>query len=204
MTTFTRNALGGALMLVVAVPLQADQGTAQKLFERGAFAEVTDRVAAERQAGNEDPATTYLAGQALQKLDRDQDARAEYARLSNGNDETWRAIGQSAIALLDNALDEAVTEGRHARDLGGESGFAFYQLGLAHLRKNEFDAAAQALDRSADLMPEFAYAFYNAGVAHQRAKRYTKMAEHFQMFLKLAPDAPERKQVQLALNALRG
>jgi hypothetical protein len=30
------------------------------------------------------------------------------------------------------------------------------------------------------------------------------MAEHFQVFLQLAPDAPEKRQVQLALNSLRG
>jgi tetratricopeptide (TPR) repeat protein len=193
-----------AAVALTSVALRGEQGTPQQLFERGAYAEVADRVGTERAAGNEDPASTYLAGQALLKLDRGQDARGEFARLSNGNDETWRAIGQSAIALLDNAIDEAVTEGRRARDANGESGFAAYQLGLALLRKNEFDAAAQVLDRAAELMPDFAYAHYNAGVAHQRSRRFNQMAEHFQAFLKLAPDAPERKQVQLALSALKG
>lgn len=193
-----------AVVALTGGTARGEQGTAQQLFERGAYAEVADRVGSERAAGSEDPASTYLAGQALLKLDRGQDARGEFARLSNGNDETWRAIGQSAIALIDNALDEAVTEGRRARDANGESGFAAYQLGLAHLRKNEFDAAAQVLDRAAELMPDFAYAHYNAGVAHQRSRRFNQMAAHFQAFIKLAPDAPERKQVQLALSALKG
>ena len=108
------------------------------------------------------------------------------------------------MALLDGAMDEAVNEGRHARDLSGENGWAFYQLGLAHLKKNEFNDASQALDRAAELMQEFAYAHYYAGIAHQREKRFNQMAEHFQAFLKLAPDAPEKKQVQLALSSLRG
>ena len=192
-----------SLTLLLATPLLA-QNSAQKLYERGAFDEVVQRVNTEREAGNDDPVSAYLAGQALLKLDRNNDARAEFARLSNGNNQTWQAIGQSAIALLDNALDEANNEGRRARDLSGESGFAFYQLGLVLIKRGEFDEASQVLDRAAELMPGFAYAHYHAGVAHQRAKRFTKMAEQFQMFLQLAPDAPERRQVQLALNSLRG
>ena len=72
------------------------------------------------------------------------------------------------------------------------------------LRRSDWDAAAQALDRSCELMPNFAYAFYNAGIAHQRAKRFNQMAERFTTFMQLAPNAPERKMAQLALNALRG
>lgn len=201
-TYLLRVALVVAGAAVTAVPVGAQ--TAQALFERGAYNDAVQRVAAERDAGNADPVAAYLAGQALLKLDRGQDARGEFARLANGGDETWRAIGQSAIALLDNALDEAANEGRRAREVGGESGFAFYQAGLVHIRRNEFNDAAQALDRAAELMPDFAYAHYYAGVAHQREKRYTNMAQHFQAFLKLAPDAPEKRQVQLALSSLKG
>lgn len=192
-----------AMAVALAVPAAA-QDSAQRLIERGAYAEALQRVETERQAGDNDPASTYLAGQALLKLNRDQDARTEFAKLSGGDNETWAAIGQSSIALLDNNLDEAVTAGKRARDTNGDTGFTHYQLGLALMRQNQFNEAAQVLDRAAELMPDFAYAHYNAGVAHQRAKRFNRMAEHFQVFLKLAPDAAERRQVQLALNSLRG
>lgn len=202
MTTSVRTALLVAAAAFTALPATAQ--TAQALFEKGAYAEAVQRVATERDAGNADPVAAYLAGQALLKLDRGQDARTEFARLSESGDETWRAIGQSAIALIDNALDEAVNEGRKARETGGESGFAFYQAGLVHIRRGEFNEAAQVLDRAAELMPDFAYAHYYAGVAHQREKRFTNMAQHFQNFLRLAPDAPEKRQVQLALSSLKG
>ena len=205
MTAALRKVLcGSALLAIAAVSLGADQENAQQLLERGAYAEAVQRVSTERAAGNIDPASTFLAAQALQKLNKDQQAREEYARLADSDNEAWHAIGQSSIALLDNALDEAATEGRRARDVNGELGFAHYQLGLVLSRRGEFNEAALVLDRSADLMPDFAYAYYHAGVAHQRAKQFNKMAEQFQVFLKLAPNAPERKQVQLALNALRG
>ncbi len=192
-----------AIAMALAVPAAA-QDSAQRLIERGAYAEAVQRVDTERQAGNNDPASTYLAGQALLKLDRGQDARTEFAKLTNGDNETWAAIGQSSIGLLDNNLDEAVNAGRRARDMNGDTGFTHYQLGLVLMRQNQFDEAAQVLDRAAELMPEFAYAHYHAGVSHQRAKRFNQMAEHFRRFLQLAPDAPEKRTVQLALNALRG
>ena len=202
--TFTRSMVSTAIAVALAAPVSAGQDSAQRLIERGAYAEAVQRVDTERRAGNNDPVSTYLAGQALVKLDRNQDARTEFANLSNSDNETWAAIGQSSIALLDNNLDEAVNAGRHGREVNGELGFTHYQLGLALIRQNQFDEASQVLDRAAELMSEFAYAHYHAGVAHQRAKRFSRMAEHFQVFLRLAPDAPERRQVQLALNSLRG
>jgi tetratricopeptide (TPR) repeat protein len=193
-----------AAAVAVTVPTAAAQESAQRLLERGAYAEAIQRVNTERQAGNDDPSSTFLAGQALLKLDRDGDARTEFAKLANGDDEAWKAVGQSSIALLDNNLDEAVNEGRRAREVNGELGFAHYQLGLALIRQNNFGEAAQVLHRAADLMPEFAYAHYYAGVGAQRAKRLEQMSEHFRRFLQLAPDAPEKRAVQLALNSLRG
>ncbi len=205
MNAFARLVLASsAAAALVAAEVGAEQQSAQSLIERGAYAEAVQRVQTEREAGNADPTSAYLAGQAYLRLDQPQPAREEFARLSNGQDEAWKGIGQSAIALIDGAMDEAVNEATRARDINGDLGFAHYQLGLAQLRRSDWDAAAQALDRSCELMPGFAYAFYNAGVAHQRAKRFNQMAERFQAFMQLAPDAPERKMVQLALNALRG
>jgi tetratricopeptide (TPR) repeat protein len=196
--------LAGSAVAFAAVGLGADQQSAQSLLERGAFAEATQRVQQERDAGNNDPAAAFLAGQAFLRMDQNQQAREEFARLSNGDDEAWKAVGQSAIALIDGAMDEAVNEATRARDINGELGFASYQLGLVQLRRSDWDGAAQALDRATQLMPEFAYAFYNAGVAHQRARRFPEMADRFRRFMELAPDAPERKMVQTALNSLRG
>jgi len=204
MTKTLYSLAASAVVAALAVPLAAAQDSAQRLLERGAYAEAVQRVESERQAGNNDPSSTYLAGQALLKLDRNNDARTEFAKLSNGSDEAWKAVGQSSIALLDNNLDEAVNEGRRARDVNGELGFAHYQLGLALIRQNNFGEAAQVLDRAAELMPEFAYAHYNAGIAAQRSKHLDQMADHFRRFIQLAPDAPEKRTVQLALNALRG
>jgi tetratricopeptide (TPR) repeat protein len=205
MNAFGRNLLTSSTVAILAVVgLGAEQQSAQALLERGAFAEAVQRVHQEREAGNNDAAAAYVAGQAYLRMDQNQQAREEFARLSNGDDEAWKAIGQSANALIDGAMDEAVNEATRARDINGELGYASYQLGLVQLRRSDWDGAAQALDRATQLMPEFAYAFYNAGVAHQRARRFPEMADRFRRFMELAPEAPERKMVQTALNSLRG
>lgn len=205
MNAFARILLASSTVAVIAATtLGAEQQSAQSLLERGAFNEAVQRVQQERAAGNNDAAAAYVAGQAYLRMDQNQQAREEFARLSNGDDEAWKAIGQSAIALIDGAMDEAVNEATRARDINGELGYASYQLGLVQLRRSDWDGAAQALDRATQLMPDFAYAFYNAGVAHQRARRFPEMADRFRRFMELAPEAPERKMVQTALNALRG
>lgn len=204
MNLTTRILMSSALAVALVAGAAAEQESAQQLFQRGAFAEAAQRVQAEREAGNNDPASIYIAGQAYLRLDQNQPAREQFAVLANGDDEAWRAVGQSAIALIDGAMDEAVNEGTRARDVNGELGFAHYQLGLVQLRRSDWDGAAQALDRATQLMPEFAYGFYNAGVAHQRARRFPEMAERFRRFMELAPDAPERKMAQAALAALKG
>jgi tetratricopeptide (TPR) repeat protein len=201
MNAIARLILGSSLAVA---GVNAEQQSAQQLLERGAYAEATQRVQTERDAGNNDPVSAYIAGQAFLRMDQRQPAREEFARLANGDDEAWKAIGQSAIALIDNAQDEAVAEGTRARDINGEHGFAHYQLGMALERRGDWNGAAEAFDRASQLMPNYAYAFYHAGVAHQRAKRFNQMAERFTTFLQLAPEAPERRIVQLALNALRG
>ena len=204
MRSIARLTLAATAAILLAGAGLAAQDSAQALLERGAYGEALQRVRSDRAAGNNDPASAYLGGLAALKMDQPQQAREEFAQLSNGENEAWRAIGQSAIAVIDGAMDEAANEGTRAKDINGELGFAFYQLGQAQLRRNDWDAAAQALDRACELMPEFAYAFYDAGIAHQRAKRFNQMAERFQRFMQLAPNAPERKMAQLALNALRG
>ena len=182
----------------------AAQESAQALIERGANAEAAQRVQAERAAGNNDPTSSYLAGLAYLNMDQAQPAREAFAQLSNGDNEAWRAIGQSAIALIDGAMDEAVNEATKARDINGELGFAHYQLGLVQLRRSDWDAAAQALDRSCELMPELRLRVLQRRHRAPAGEALQPDGRALPTFMQLAPNAPERKMAQLALNALRG
>ena len=63
------------------------------------------------------------------------------------------------------------------------------------------DSNAQR-SRRPDLDPTWAYAHYYAGLAYSKVKRVDLTERHFQAFLRLAPQAPERPGVQSILRTL--
>ena len=60
-----------------------------------------------------------------------------------------------------------------------------------------------AFTRAVELKPDFAYAHYYAALAYQRQRQLSKTAEHFDAFLRLAPDAPERSAVLAILRTIK-
>ena len=60
-----------------------------------------------------------------------------------------------------------------------------------------------AFTRAIELKPDFAYAHYYAALAYQRQRQLSKTAEHFDAFLRLAPDAPERSAVLAILRTIK-
>ncbi|MCC7125209.1 MAG: hypothetical protein IT178_10205 [Acidobacteria bacterium] len=199
-----RTSLAAALLVIglAAAPLLAqDPPSVQQLFESGSFGAVAER-AAEGRSGN--PEEIYLAAFALQRSDNLGGAVAEMGRLREQDNEAWKAIGESGQALLENRNDEAVNAARRATELAGDNPFAHYQLGLAATAVNDFNTATQALSRSVELKPDFAYAHYYAGRAFQRQRNLGQASEHYQMFLKLAPESPDKAAVQAIMRTLRG
>jgi tetratricopeptide (TPR) repeat protein len=192
-----------AAACVIGLPATATaQESAQQLFERGAYEEALQRAEAER--GDGDGQAMFLAAQAATRMDQNDRAREEYQRMEGAGDPAWQALGRSGQAYLEGDMDRALEQARVAVDADGNRGLAHYQLGLVQSRRGEFDQASQSLDRAAELMPDYAYAHYYAGMAHQRARRLNRMAEHLREFLRLAPNAPERKAVEMLLATVRG
>ena len=81
---------------------------------------------------------------------------------------------------------------------------AHYQLGLVLAKREEWASAATEFDKVTELSPSNAYAYYYGGLMHYRANRPDQMAIHFDRFLKLAPDAPERPEVMSIMRTVRG
>jgi Tfp pilus assembly protein PilF len=80
---------------------------------------------------------------------------------------------------------------------------ALCEAGEARLQEQAYTAAAQSLDQCIAADPTRAYAYYHAGIAYQRIGRVDLMANRFEMFVKLAPEAPERPEVEAILRTLR-
>ena len=107
------------------------------------------------------------------------------------------------LTLLQNNDGEAVAAGRRATEASGDNPYAHYQLGLAAAGANDFDTASQEFVRATELKNDFAYAHYYAGQSLQKQRNLGKAAEHYQYFMQLAPDSPDRSAVQAIMRALR-
>lgn len=171
----------------------------QKLLERGSLDEAVQKAEGER----DNPESTYLAAQAFSKMNSPDRAGAQYSRLRENGDDAWRAIGESGALLVEGNAGAALSAADRAVAASGDNPYAFYQLGAAASRQNNFQKAAEAFGRAAELKPDFAYAHYYAGLAHQRTKNTAQMSAHLEAFLRLAPDAPERSGVAAMLRTLR-
>ena len=184
-----------ALGAVIAAAGQKPE--VQRLFESVAY----DQAVAAARDG--DPASTYIAALALIKLDRTEQAVAELTRLRGSENAAWRLIAESGEALLNNDAGRSVDLARRAIEADGNNPFAQYQLGLAAGKANDWGTAVSAFTRSIELKPDFAYAHYYAALAYQRQRQLSKTAEHFDAFLRLAPDAPERSAVLAVLRTIK-
>ncbi len=74
--------------------------------------------------------------------------------------------------------------------------------GAVYARQEKWNEAVQALEKAVQLDPKQPYNHYYIGVAYSKIKRPDKMVEHLQMFLKLAPNAPEAPKCKALLRAV--
>ena len=189
-----------AIVLAPSLTFAQDTAEVRRLFEAGRYQQVID--ASENAAP---PEVIYTAAQSHQRLSHIDAARSAYDELAaRPESDPWHFIGLSGRHLLDDATDPALEAAQRAVATAGMLPDAHYQLGLVLARREDWGAAAAAFDRAVELNPMFAYAHYNGGLMHYRAGRPDRMAIHFERFLKLAPEAPERPEVLSIMRTIRG
>lgn len=177
-----------------------DAGQVLKMFEAGQYQRVVESA-----QPDSDPAVVYTAAQSHQKLGESDRALERYASLAaRGEDDVWHFIGVSGQQLMQDDVEGAVAAGRRAVEIDGGMAEAHYQLGLALAKKQDWAGAAAEFDRVTELHPSNGYAHYYGGLMHYRANRPDRMANHFEQFLKLAPEAPERPEVMQIMRTVRG
>ena len=177
--------------------------SAKSLYEAGKNAELVQAVQARREAGDDDPESTYFAALAFERTENRDGAKNELAHLQEVGDSAWQLIAQAELARLDDKNAAARDAARRATEANNTHPWAQYELGLVAAHMNDYAAAARAFERALELRPDIAYAHYYAGQAFQRERNLGKTAEHFQAFLKMAPDAPERPAVMAVLRTLK-
>jgi tetratricopeptide (TPR) repeat protein len=195
-------ALAITLALTSSAAVAQDVSPLQKLFEAGKHAEVVKAAPADAS-----PSELFLVGLSHERLRAKDPARETFGRLA-GRPETdpWHFTGESARKLVDGDIgnerewlawhEEALKLAEQGAKLGPNLMEAHYQVGRVYAAMSSWADAATAFDRAAELNPSFAYAHYFSGMAYFRGEVRDKAAAHFETFLKLAPEAPERTQVQ--------
>ncbi len=192
-------------MLLVALLLPGtvfaqDGAAVRRMFEAGQYQQVIEFA-----NGAASPEALYAAAQSHQKLGATSEARATYGQLAARPEaDVWHFIGLSGQQLLDDQTDAALQSARQAAGMAGNLSDVHYQVGLVLAKRQDWRDAAEAFDRTAELNPSYAYAHYYGGLMHYRASRPDRMAIHFEQFLKLAPEAPERPEVLQIMRTVRG
>jgi tetratricopeptide (TPR) repeat protein len=132
-------------------------------------------------------------------------AREEFGRLKSlSGDDAWKAIGEAGEALAGGDAGGALEHAKRAAQANGGNPFAHYMVGLAAARQNDFATASSAFARAVEAKTDFAYAHYFAAQSFQRQRNLARAAEHYEAFLRLAPEAPERAAVMGIMKTLRG
>ena len=71
------------------------------------------------------------------------------------------------------------------------------------MNRKQYQDAARDLEAYSGSHPDFAYAHYYAGMAYNGMKRPDKMLTHFEMFVRMKPEAPEARRVRSVLQSGR-
>jgi tetratricopeptide (TPR) repeat protein len=172
----------------------------QALYESGRYQEVVNSV----NAGERSAQALWFAGQSSLRLGQRADAESQFAQLPQaGGGPAWQVVSDLAQALLREDAGE-IDRARQAAGAFPGDPFVQYQLGLAHARRNDMGAAAEAFDRCTQADPRFAYGYYNAGLSYDRINRPDLAIARLEMFVRLAPGAPERPEVTSILQTVRG
>ena len=187
---------------VVSAAQAQEPVTPEAHFAAGRYAEAIN--AAQQNATA--PEMIFLTGRSYLRLNRPDDARMHFTKLSAGVEvpTAWSLVGESANALIDANTALAIEKAGHAVALAPAEFHPHYQLGLAYSAAEQWEPAAAALEKAASLNPAHAYAHYFAGLAYSRLRQLDRMATHLEYFLKLAPDAPERSAVMSLMRSVRG
>ena len=196
----TRLATALASLLIPTAVLAQDPAQVQRLFESGKYQQVVEST-----TPDSPPDVLYTMAQSQQKLGANDQAAQTFGRLAERPEaDPWHFIGLSGRQLVEGNIDAAIASARQSLAMAPDLPYSHYQLGLTLARQQAWAEAAAEFDATSERQPSNAYAHYYGGMMHYRANRIDRMAVHFDQFLKLAPEAPERPEVMSIMRTLQG
>ena len=183
------------LVVSQAIGQDLDRGIEALRKSNNSEAESLLRKAVEQQ-GDNGRAHAYLA---LALVEQQKTSEAEpHAKKAEELDASLGKLALARLYVEQKKFDEAEAALKDANPDEIQ-----YVRGLLNFHKGRHQEAADDLEAYSSKNPEHAYAHYYAGLAYNGLKRPDKMLTHFELFLRLKPDAPEARKVRSVLRAVQ-
>jgi Flp pilus assembly protein TadD len=182
--------LGMAGLLALA----ADLDTGIKQFQQGDYGKAVDTLREYVQENPDDLKANYYLGASLVQLKQYKEAMPYLEKSAESDPEAKLELGHAQ--LMQNQIDEAM---KTLDGVEADSSNLHLYRGMAYLKRNENKQAAEELSKALELDEKNAYAHYYMGITQGRLKRPDLMTKEFELFLQLAPNAPEAPQARSLL-----
>ncbi|MFC1838723.1 tetratricopeptide repeat protein [Thermodesulfobacteriota bacterium] len=165
-----------------------------------AFREVLKNNPADAQAG-------YYLGMSLIMQEKYQEALNVLKKVKASGKSATPNEGQLKIALARAYLGlknypEALEYLNVAEEVNADPVEYHTYRGAYYLGKKDANKAVKELDKAIDLNSQNPYTYYHAGFAYLSLGNAPKAVKLFEMFLRLAPYAPEAEKVKFLVNSL--
>ena len=185
-------------MAFCAAILLADTDRGVDLYRQGKYGEAQAELSRTIESKPDDARALRFLGLALVEQHKPGEAQP-YLTKANELDPG----GDSKLALARMYLEQKDLD--KAEDLlqNADGEERDYVRGLLQFNRQQNTEAAASLENYLKDHPNQPYAHYYAGLAYNGAKRPDKMLTHFEMFVRLKPDAPEARKVRAVLTTGR-
>lgn len=132
-------------------------------------------------------------------------ADAQRRRVSDPGEQSAQAdpaVNTAKELIKQNKADEALGVLNGAAEANANNSDWFATRGSIFLNKKQYKEAEADLNKAIQLDGKNAYAHYYMGMTQSGLKRTDQMVKHFEIFLQLAPNAPEATRVKSLLRSI--
>lgn len=186
-------------LLAAGAVWAADLDAGIRQFDNKEYAQAETTLREVVAAEPDNASAQYYLGKTLIEEKKYADAEPFLKKAAESMPEARVELGQAY--LMQEKIDAALRELNEAEKTESSNSDLYLYRGMALMKRNQFADAAKQLDQALKLDPKNAYAHYYMGLTQSRLKHPDQMLEHFDIFLKLAPDAPEAARVRSLLRS---
>jgi len=191
---------GGGVRVNQPLGATPPASSVQALYESGRDDEAASRASATT-VSSED---VWYGAHSLLRMGQRAEAGAQFTRLRDtASSPGFRRAAEVALARVNEQADAVSLAQAAVAEFPSEPHVQF-EAGVTLALQGDLAAAARAFDAAINASPMLAYAYYQSGLAYSRLDRADLTVTRFEAFVRLAPSAPERAQVETILRTARG